>query len=160
MWDLYGVRAEQCYKAWSTAVKLAWDMPRTTHTWVVDNLLSCNLASARERILANYVGYLNRLGSSASWEVRILAEVQSRDAGSVTGRNTINLKEEFGTDPRKMTSRQLRALYKGAEVPDGEGWKMELLNDMLCDRQEMLDMGEEGEELDLLQSYIEILAEV
>ena len=38
-------------------------MPRTTHTWVVVNLLPCKLA--RERILANYVGFLNRLRSSA-----------------------------------------------------------------------------------------------
>ena len=127
---------------------------------MVDNLLSCKLASARERILANYVGFLNRLSSSASWEVRILSEVQSRDAGSVTGRNTINLKEEFVRDPRGMTSRELKGLYKGAKIPDGEGWKLELLNDMLYDRQEMLDRGEEGAELDLLQSYIEILAEV
>ena len=59
-----------------------------------------------------------------------------------------------------MTSRELRGLFKGAAVPDGEGWKLELLKDMLYDRQEMLDRGEEGKELDLLQSYIEILAEV
>ena len=100
LWDLNGTRADQCNRAWSTAVKLALDILRTTHTWVMDYLLSCNLASARERILANYVGFLNRLGCSASWEVRIISEVESRDAGSVTGRNTINLREEFGRDPR------------------------------------------------------------
>ena len=49
----------------SATAKLTWEMPRTTHTWVVENLLSCKLASARERMLANYVGFLNRLRSSA-----------------------------------------------------------------------------------------------
>jgi hypothetical protein len=159
LWDLYGDRAEQCYRAWSTAVKLTWEMPRTTHTWVVDNLLSCKLASARERILANYVGFLNRLRSSASWEVCVLSETQTRDAGSVTGRNTINIRQEFGRDPRGMTSGELKDLYRYGGVPEGEGWKLELLRDMLWDRQGMLDRGEEGEDAVLLQSYIEILAE-
>ena len=85
-------------------------MPRTTHTWVVDNLLSCKLASARERILANYVSFLNRLRSSASWEVHFLSETQTRDAGSVKGRNTINIRQEFGRDPRGMTLGELKDL--------------------------------------------------
>ena len=159
LWDLYGLRAEQCFRAWTTAVKLAWDMPRTTHTWLVDNLLSCKLASARERVLANYVGFINRLGNSASWEVRILSQTQTRDAGSATGRNIINIRQEFGQDPRGMTPGQMKDLFRYADVPGGEGWKLDLLRDMLWDRQAMLDRGEEGEELALLQSYIEILAE-
>ena len=135
-------------------------MPRTTHTWIVDNLLSCNLASARERIMSNYVGFLNRLRSSASWEVKVLAETQTRDAASVTGRNVINIRQEFGKDPREMVSRELRGLYKYRDIPVGERWKLELLMDMLWDRQGMVDTGMEGEELDLLQSYINILAEI
>ena len=126
---------------------------------MVDNLLSCKLASARERIFANYVGFLNRLRSSASWEVCVLSETQTRDAGSVTGRNTINIRQEFGRDPRGMTPRELRDLFRYAGVPEGEGWKLELLRDMLWDRQCMLDRGEEGEDALLLQSFIEILAE-
>ena len=111
------------------------------------------------RVLANYVGFINRLGNSASWEVRILSETQTRDAGSATGRNTINIMQEFRKDPRGMTPGQLKDLFKYAEVPRGESWKLENLREMLLDRQEMLDRGEEEEEIALLQSYIEILAE-
>ena len=66
-------------------------MPRTTQTWLVDNLLSYKLASARGRILVNYVSFLNRLRSSASWEVF----VQTWDAGSVKERNNIIIRQEF-----------------------------------------------------------------
>ena len=59
----------------------------------LEHLLSCNLASAREKILASYVGFLRRLGSSASWEVQVLSEVEFRDASSVTGKNIVNIKE-------------------------------------------------------------------
>ena len=160
LWDLYGVRAVQCYKAWNTCVKLAWSLPRTTHTWIVDNLLSCNLPSARERILAGFVGFLQRMRASASWEIRVLSEVAGRDAGSVTGKNIINMQLEFNKDPREMTFSSMKSALKLREVPVGEGWVLDHLKDMLIERQEMVEEGEVGEEFDLLQSYVEILAEV
>ena len=143
-------------------MKLAWNinMPRTNHTWMVDNLLCCELPSARERIMAGFVGFLKRMRNSASWEVRIISDMVARDAGSVTGGNIISMRKEFKKDPREMTPKELRMMIKGAEVPSGQEWKMHLLEEMLEERQERLEAGEEGEDFKLLQSYIEILAEV
>jgi hypothetical protein len=87
LWNLFGDRASQVYRAYSTAVKLSWGLPRNTHTWLVTHLLGCGLPTARERILASYVGFLTRIQKSASWEVRVMAEIKKRDAGSVTGTN-------------------------------------------------------------------------
>lgn len=56
--------------------------------------------------MAGYVGFLNRMRKSASWEVQIMCEVMSRDASSVTGRNILNMREEFNRDPREVTSRE------------------------------------------------------
>ena len=95
--------------------------------------------------------------NSASWEVQIMCEVMSRDAGSVTGRNILNLREEFIRDPREISSREFRNFYQGAQVPLEEGWKLDILEDMLEERQDRM---EAGEDIILLQSYIEILAEV
>ena len=60
----------------------------------MDNLSRCGLASARERILGDYVGFflfLRRLVNSASSDVRILFEVEVRDVRSVTRRNIYSL---------------------------------------------------------------------
>ena len=35
LWDLYGERVGQLCRSWSTCVKLAWDLPRSTHTFKV-----------------------------------------------------------------------------------------------------------------------------
>ena len=110
--------------------------------------------------MAGYVGFLNRMKTSASWEVQIISEVVSRDAGSVTGKNIINMRQEFKIDPRRMTSKELRMRYRGAEMPPGESWKLELLREMLEDRQKRLEDGEEGEDLKLLQFYIDMLVEI
>ena len=109
--------------------------------------------------MAGFVGFLSRMSKSASWEVQILSEVAGRDASSVLGRNIINIKEEFHRDPRGMTVKEMRNLIKPTDVPAGELWRLEHLGDMLVERQEMIEDGDDGEDFKLLHSYIEILAE-
>ena len=161
LWNLFGVRAGQVYRSYNTTVKLAWDLPRSTHTWLVTHLLGCGLPSARETILAGFTGFLARLRRSASQEVRIMAEVEVRDATSVTGRNVALFERELGSDPRSLTPRQTRDLVRAAVTPvhPEEEWKLELLRDMLEERRELKAEGKD-KEVELLQSYYDILAEV
>ena len=79
LWNLYGERAEQCYRAYSTTVKLCFNLPRDCHTWAVTEVLNCGFPMARERVMSGYVRFLKRLETSASWEVRFLVELEARD---------------------------------------------------------------------------------
>ena len=54
LWDLGGVMAAQVFNSWDTAVRLAWDCPRQTRTYLVQRVLSCGLSSARTDILTRY----------------------------------------------------------------------------------------------------------
>ena len=40
LWDLYGEKASKVYHAWSTCVKLTWGVPRSTHTYLVEDVLA------------------------------------------------------------------------------------------------------------------------
>ena len=42
------------------------------------------------------------------------------------------------------------------QVPHGEGWKLSLLADMLEEKQERKEVGEDGLELELLDSFINL----
>ena len=161
LWNLFGVRAGQVYRSYNTTVKLAWDLPRSTHTWLVTHLLGYGLPSARETILSGFTGFLARLRRSASREVRIMAEVEVRDATGVTGRNVALFERELGSDPRSLTPSQTRDLVRAAVTPihPEEEWKLELLRDMLEERGELKAEGKD-KEVELLQSYCDILAEV
>ena len=46
-----------------------------------------------------------------------MAEMEMRDATSVTGRNIYMFKRELRTDPRFLTPRQTRDLVRSAEKP-------------------------------------------
>ena len=54
LWDLQGQGATQYCNAWTTAIKLAWDCPRATRTYLVQQVLACDSSSAKTEILARY----------------------------------------------------------------------------------------------------------
>ena len=68
LWDLAGEEAKQVYSAWNVAVKLTWDCPRETKTFLLQNVLCCNLTSARTDILGRYTKFFFSLKTSASYE--------------------------------------------------------------------------------------------
>ena len=47
LWQLDSSMANQYFSAWRTCVKLAWQLPRSTHTYFVDHLLSVDRCSGQ-----------------------------------------------------------------------------------------------------------------
>ena len=93
---------------------------------------------------------------------QVFAEIEMRDKGSVTGKNIVNLQKKFGKDPRLMTGRQARNQMKTVETPlhPEEEWKMDMLGEMMMDRQWMKEEGKEDDESELLQFYIDTLCTI
>ena len=58
LWQLAGAQAEQVYHAWDTCIKLAWQVPRGTHTYFVERMLGCGISHVRTDILARYVKFM------------------------------------------------------------------------------------------------------
>ena len=142
--DLFGETAGQVFRAWNTCVKLAWDVPRRTHNYFVDNLLSGPLPSVREKLLSQYVGFFKNLQRSSSWEVRILSEIVGSDVASNTGRNLVGIEEEFGKNPRNESPGSFKRTYKGYMVPREDSWRLTLLGKFLEQRREMVTCGEDS----------------
>ena len=112
LWDLYGVGANQVFRSWNTCVKLAWGVPRWSHNYFVEHVLSAGIPHVRQKILGQYLNFTNKLINSDSPEIRILANLVARDAGSVTESNLIRNEEEFRLDPWTSNSAQLAEVYK------------------------------------------------
>ena len=143
LWDLFGDAAGQAFRTWNTCVKLTWDLPRGTHNYFVDNLLSGSLPSVREKLLSQYVGFFQNLLKSASWEVRILARIVGTDVASTTGKNLGNISEEFKLCPWTKSPCSFKKAYKGYMVPTEDTWRLPLLGKLLKQRMDMVTCGEE-----------------
>ena len=147
LWDLYGVMANQVYKSWNTTVKLVWDLPRSTHNFFVEHLLAESFSSVRQSILAQYVGFIQRLEKSVSTEIRLMRNIAGADLRSTTGKNCHNLRNEFQLDPWMTPSSIFKTKYKYYDVPEADGWRLPLLQSLMKDRYEMSVCGDETEDI-------------
>ena len=140
LWDLRGEAVSQVFSAWNTCVKLAWHVPRQTHTYFLDHLLSSGISHVKSDILAQYVGFFRSLRFSPSKEVRVMANIMGRDMQSCTGLNLAFLREETGLDPWSCTSKQVKvAMAKEnmlAVVPRQDQWRLPFLARLLVERGE------------------------
>ena len=156
LWDLGSSMADQYFHAWNVCVKLAWQVPRATRTFFVDNLLSCGLSTARMDILARYSKFMQSLRASPSMEVAVMFGVASRDVRTTTGSNLRLLRMETGLDIASASPRRVKAelVKKLAVVPDIDKWRLPYLARLLEDRGEL---HYNGGETDHLTSLIDSL---
>ena len=158
LWDLQGNMASQYCNSLSTCVKLAWRVPRSTHSYFLD-YLSGGLVSARSDLLNRYVGFYRSLLNSPSMEVRILARIAVKDVRTTTARNLILLEMETGGLTWVASPMSIRRrLLKTDTVPEVAGWRLPYLGKLLEERDQLVYQGREDcEEVELLQSLIDSL---
>ena len=137
LWDLSSEMAGQFFRAWNTAVKLAWRVPRSTHTYLVHHLLGVNHDTFKEQLLLRYKKFFSKLRKSKSGPVQVLANIVARDIRSTTGRNLHLIQEETGVDPWTASDQMVKESLVRDPVPDRDQWRISLLCQFLGERQEM-----------------------
>ena len=139
LWPLYGQAAEKYYRCYNTCVKLAWNCPRSSHTYFVTNVLTRGVISVRIQIMSRYVKYVQSLLKSRSPEVVSVANKMMRDMGSTTGSNMARLQQETGLNIWSTTPAKVRQALVEAEqpVPETDLWRVGLLEKLLAQRRQM-----------------------
>ena len=147
LWDLGCDMAAQYYNAWNTCVKLAWQVPRATRTYIVDHLLSCGQSNARMDILGRFAKFVRGLRASPSMEVAVMCGVAQRDIRSVTGSNIALVRQEAEMDPVHCCLGKLKRRLQSrvASVPDLDRWRLEYLARLLKQRGEASFMADSAE---------------
>ena len=145
LWDLGGEKAGQVFNSWTTAIKLAWGVPRGTRTYLVQQVLAPGITSAKVDILARFGGFFRSLRKSPSHEVAVMANLVGRDLRSTTGKNLALLRDSSGLDPWVFGSARLKEeLDKNltADIPPQDQWRVRYLGRLLEQRQVKHYMGD------------------
>ena len=150
LWDLFGEKADQIYKSWNTCARITWGVPRSTHTFLVDNLLVAKIYTVNQQLVGRYINFVRKLLSSTSPEVCIVANMVARCARFTTGRNMLNIARETNLDPWTSQSWQVREAVARAEVPAMGGWRVQYLGKLLEARMEMDSKCQDLEEINAL----------
>ena len=151
-WPLYSDKAKQVFNTWSTCVKLAWGVPRATHTYLVDNLLSAGIPSIRASVLARYCKFVNSVRTSHSLEVRVVANIAAADIRSTTGNNLFNLEKEARMDLTMENLWEMRRVLLDLKilVPNQDSWRLGCLRKFLTEKYELVAIDQDTEALDTL----------
>ena len=110
-------------------------MPRSTHTYLVENLLAAEFYSVKQQLVGRYVNFFHGLLKSP--EVRVVASMVARCARSTTGRNLMNMERETGLDPWTTKAWKVREQVPRTEVQMGDRWRVQYLAKLLEARKEM-----------------------
>ena len=137
LWDLGSSSAEQFFKSWNTCVKLTFDVPRSTFTYLVEGFLVSDMASMRNQIMSRYAGFYRKLLNSPSREVRGLVRIVSDDPRSTTCTNMRLLREKTGmSQPQFFSLAKVKAALPVKAVPEAEKWRLGLLTNLFKLRSE------------------------
>ena len=79
LWDLDSDMTGQMCRSWNTCVKLSFDIPRSTHTYIVENILAPNFLPVKTELMARFVKFYQNLVKSNSLEITLLAGIVSND---------------------------------------------------------------------------------
>ena len=131
LYDLASQASESYFKAWNTCVKLTWNVPRSTFTYIVENTLAARSNSLRNQVYARYVTFFQNLFQSASKEVRHLVRVVARDSRSVTCKNVSLLKSVSGLSPWDFAKWRIKERLPVAAIPANNEWRLSLLKKLL-----------------------------
>ena len=152
LWQFDSESAGQYFASWRTCVKLAWQVPRQTHTYMVDHLLSSDLTSVRCDIFARYIKFVRGLKMSPSMEVSVMCGVVAGDINTTTGQNLSVIRWETGLDPLTASLVKMKAAIGNrlAEVPGEDVWRLQYLCKLLEARGDAYYRGEDSHQLTVL----------
>ena len=75
LWALDSDTSESHFKSWNTAVKIVYNVPRSTFTYLVEGHLAAGFTSPPKQIMSRYPTFFQSLMNSPSREVALLARI-------------------------------------------------------------------------------------
>ena len=113
-----------------TGHNLAWDVPRSCHTYLVQTVLAPKDLSPRASFMSRSVGFFCGLLTSPSQEVTVVALLAARDLRSSLGSNLALVQEVAKLDPWAASRAELQAALEKADwalVPQLDSWRVPTL---------------------------------
>ena len=159
LWDLQGDLANKCFNTWKTCIKLAWEVPRATHSYFLD-YLSGGLVTVRRDVIARYAGFYKSLLTSPCREVNILARMVAKDIRTTTARNLSLLEKTTGGQTWSAPAGKIREelAKREPDVTRVDAWRIPYLGRLLEERDTLSYMGEEHhEQVERVQELIDSL---
>ena len=129
LWDIFSNEAVQLWTMWHVTIKSLFKLPPPTHRYLLNHLVSCD--HVKKIIIKRFMKFRDTIASSSIPQIKLLHRVQCCDWRSTYGRNCMHiLREAQATDMTQVTMEKIQV----NPVPQGEEWRLDLLKDLLAER--------------------------
>ena len=122
LWDIFSPNCERLYKAWNVAVRLAWNVPRTTHRYLIEGISGC--LHPKVMLASRLVKFVEQLRSSSKMGVRVLASLACTDQRCVLGKTIAKVSRECSSNVEDLTPSMVKGNLKYFDVPEEERWRL------------------------------------
>ena len=127
LWDLYSNEVDRIFKSWNVSVRIAFDIPFTSHRYLIEPLSGS--PHPKTMLSSRFMKFKDSLCSSSKMEVSLLANLASNDNRTVMGKTLAKLKRELGC--QVLTTGVVKKNMEYFPIPDEERWRLGFMEELL-----------------------------
>ena len=133
LWNLFSDDFDRLYNAWNVAVRHAWNLPKTTHRYLIESISGS--LHPKVMLASRYSKFVKSLQSSPKYSVRVLASMCTSDLRTVMGHSLDKICNEcdmaISSDSSYPTPAQIKKNMKYFPVPVNEKWRTGAITELL-----------------------------
>ena len=120
LWDIYSENSTKLWTAWHKFVKITFDLPFATHTYLLNDIIQCD--HIKLMVIKRFLKFQRRLAMSSNPYIKVLLRHQTNDWRSSYGRNIMNIcRDAQAADINSIDINMIQV----NPVPVGEEWRLE-----------------------------------
>ena len=126
LWNIFNGSCDKLFTAWNIAVRMAFDIPRNTHKFLIEEISEC--PHPQVMLAKRFLKFDETLQKSKKFGIRFLRELSSSNLVTNYGQNLWNIRRKCDN---VVNSGNLYKKMKYAPVPDLEKWKVDVVKDLI-----------------------------
>ena len=151
LWNLSSTYFERVNAAWNNAIRMIYNVPRTTHTYLIEDISDGFHVTVM--IASRLIQFHKTLIENKKSVLRLLASLNMDDVKTIHGRNLAKLKKSLNCEITDMSSNFIKTNLRYKYLPALEEWRVPLLKNLLDIRNNDLELN--GFEKTEINSMIE-----
>ena len=136
LYNMESVMFKQLINSFNTATQAIWDIPHETHKYLVGELSAGHMLT---NIIANKIGFYQRLRHSHKLTVRLLYQIAARDLRTTTGSSLRYIRNvgidlgllNYESDILGIDVKRFKSMHRHVNIPDEENYRVGVLTDLL-----------------------------
>lgn len=150
LYDLFSAKLEQLYKTWNKTVRILYNVPMDTHTYLIETISKS--LHPKAMLSARFIGFHKTNLLCLKSSVRLLTGLFTLDQRTNYGRNLKNISDDCNIPIDELTKVKIKKLMTYKPVPNNEKWRIKLVDELLGARFGDLEIPLETEELEEILS--------